>query len=248
MSIDYKKDFFEHRQTFINNFHDMISDLISKNRILRFSLKKHISKVSFVPIHNKNGSAFVTLGKHVRGKRRKQFNFFGGGSNCELEIWEKKNDIERMNVISSTLFDEVYEEFGIVLNIDCLAKSLLDVKRAGNFLLFYVNIYNINKEDWNTMQNNRKNIENIERKYTEILELDDFDLNYIQSEYDRLKDPETGKILFYVENENITVSRYVISMSKHLKDMSVKLSKYTELGNFGTDIKEYKDIPLASIL
>jgi hypothetical protein len=226
----------------------MISDLVSKNRILRFSLKKHISKVSFVPMNSKNGSAFVTLGKHIRGKRRKQFNFFGGGTSCELEIWEKKKDAERMNIVSSTLFDEVYEEFGIVLNIDCLSKSLLDVKRAGNFLLFYVNIYNINKEDWNTMQNNRKNIENIERKYTEISELDDFDLNYIQSEYDRLKDPETGKILFYVENENIKVSRYVISMSKHLKDMSVKLSKYTELGNFGTDIKEYKDIPLASIL
>jgi hypothetical protein len=248
MSIDHKKEFLECRQSFITNFDTMISDLISKNRIVRFGLKKHVSKVSFVPIHIKNNTACITLGKHARGKRRKQFNFFGGGTSCEVNDWEKKKDAERMNIISTTLFDEVYEEFGLMLNSEGLAKSLLDVKRAGNFLLFYVNIYNINKEDWNTMQNNRKNIENIERKYTEMSEIDDFDIQYIQSEYDRIKDPETGKILFYVENEHITVSRYVISMSKHLKDMSVKLSKYTEIGNFGTDIKEYNDIPLETIL
>jgi hypothetical protein len=200
-----------------------------------------------VPIYNKNDSTFISLGKHVRGKRKRQFNFFGGGTSCELENWEKKNDNERMYIIASTLFDEVYEEFGILLNIKCLTNSLLDVKRAGNFLLFYVHIYNINKEDWNIMQNNRKTIENIERKYTEICEIDEFDVQYIQSEYDRLKDPETGKILFYVENENIKVSRYVISMSIHLKDMSLKLSKYSNTKDFGTDIKEYNVIPLEMI-
>jgi hypothetical protein len=247
MSIDHKKNFFQHRQNFINNFDAMISDLLSKNRIVPFGLKKHVSKISFVPINIKNDTAYVTLGKHARGKRRKQFNFFGGGTNCELNEWEKKKDSERMNIVSSTLFDEVYEEFGIMLNIECLSKSLLDVKRAGNFLLFYVNIYNISKEDWNIMQNNRKTIENVERKYTEISEIEDFDINYIRSEYDRIKDPETGKILFFVENENITVSRYVISMSRHLKDMYTKLNKYNG-SNFGTDIKEYKDTPLELIL
>jgi hypothetical protein len=247
MNIDHKKDFAECRQAFLCNFDSLISDLVSKNKIVRFGLKKHVSKVSFVPMYNKNDTAYVTLGKHTRGKRRKQFNFFGGGTSCELKDWEKKKDVERMNIISSTLFDEVYEEFGIMLNIEGLSKSLLDVKRAGNFLLFYVNIYNINKENWNSMQNNRKNIENVERKYTEMSELDDFDIQYIQSEYDRIKDPETGKILFHVENEHITVSRYVISMSKHLKEMHSKLKKY-DGSNFGTDITEYKDIPLSLLL
>jgi hypothetical protein len=215
------------------------------NLITKFSLKRYVSKVSFVPLNLKDEEAFVTLGKHSTEKRKDQFNFIGGGTKCPKEEWDFKNDSEKMNIISRALFEEVYEEFGIMLNWTFFNQSLIDVKRSGAFLLFYLNICNINPETWRNMQNDRFNIENLGRKYKEICDVKEYNLTFIQEEHERLKDPETNKVSFYIEGEIIEVSRYVISMNRHMIEMIEKIKDKKE--DFAVDIKNFKAIPLKYI-
>jgi hypothetical protein len=233
------------RNIFIKDFQYYMSKIMKSDRITKFSLKKYVSKVTFVPLNIKNEDGYVTLAKHTFGKRKDQFNFIGGGTNIEEEEWDYKSENDKMFIVAKSLFDEVYEEFGVMLNWENFNKSLIDIKRAGLFLLFYVNIVNINPEFWKNMQEDRKNIQNLSKKYTEIDEIKDYNLNFIKNEYERLKDPETNKITFYVKDEIIEVSRYVISMTKHMKDMINKIKVNENL--YSTDVKNFKSIPLKRI-
>lgn len=246
-SVDFNliKEYNIDRYNFITNFQFCIVKMIKNNEVTKFSFKKFVSKVTFVPLNIKDDEAFVTLGKHVYGKRKDQYNFIGGGTSCSEKDWDYKSDYEKISIVASALFDEVYEEFGIMLNWEDFKRSLIDVKRAGSFLLFYVNIVNIDPKKFKNMYEDRLNIENLGGRYKEIEEIKDYSLNYIKSEYERLKDPETNKIQFYVNDEFIEVSRYVISMTKHIFDMIDKIKSCKD--SYTTDIDKFKAIPLKNI-
>jgi len=141
-----------------------------------------------------------------------------------------------------TLFDEVYEEFRIVLTCENLRKCLIDVKRADTFLLFYVHIENIDYEDWNTKQNEVMRYNEISLPYKEISTIKEFPLSFIKDEYERLKDPITGKFEFYVVGEKITVSRYVISMIRQMIKICEKIKNHQPI-NF----KEFDTISVQSL-
>ena len=246
-SINYNlvNEYDNDRNDFITNFQHCIVKMIKTDQVTKFSFRKYVSKVSFVPLNIRENEAFVTLGKHTFGKRKNQFNFIGGGTSCSSDDWDYKSDHQKIGIVASALFDEVYEEFGIMLNWENFRQSLIDIKRAGSFLLFYVNIVNIDPKKWKSMQDDRLTIENLERKYNEMEEIKDYNLDYIKSEYERLKDEETHKVKFYIKDEVIEVSRYVISMTKHMNDMINKIKSNQDL--YCTNIDKFKSIPLKHI-
>jgi hypothetical protein len=221
----FRKDLQDARDKFNREFPNMFENMMNEKEISNINLKKNVKKVSFVPIKlNDNGIPGVILGKHLVGKRKDQFSFLGGGTGSgEWKEWIKKSHEERVYIISNSLFSEVYEEFHIVLRCEILRKCLFDVKRADTFLLFYVNIDNIDYEKWNSEQSDIIQCSKVARRYKEISEINDFSLEFIQSEYDRLKDPSTGKFEFHVDNEDLIVSRYVISMVRQMIKVCEKL-------------------------
>jgi hypothetical protein len=245
INYDLLKEYDNDRNNFITNFEFCMIKMLRNNDITKFSLKKHVSKVSFVPLYIKDDQAFVSLGKHTFGKRKDQYNFIGGGTSCIEEDWDFKNDFEKLNIIASALFDEVFEELGIMLNWDYFKQCLLDVKRSGSFLLFYVHICDIDPEVWKNMQNDRLNIEKLRMRYTEISDIKNYDLKFIQNEYERVKNPKTNKIDFYVKDEIIEVSRYVLSMNRHMSEMIEKVKNNSNC--FAIDVKKFKSIPLKYI-
>jgi hypothetical protein len=229
---------------FNKEFPSMFEDMMNKNEISKINLKKNVKKVSFVPLKlNSNGDPYVILGKHTRRKRKDQFNFLGGGTGSnEWKEWISKPHEERVHIVSNTLFIEVYEEFHIMLTCENLRKCLIDVKRADTFLLFYVHIDNIDYEDWTNNQNDIMSYREISLPYKEISTIDEFSLEFIQSEYDRLKDPSTGKFEFYVIGERLKVSRYVISMVRQMTKVCEKLNS-----NEPIDFKEFATIPIQKV-
>jgi 8-oxo-dGTP pyrophosphatase MutT (NUDIX family) len=239
---DHYKEYENDRNNFITDFQYCMIKMIRNEDITKFSIKKRVFKVSFVPIYLKDREAFVTLAKHNSGKRKDQYSFIGGGTDCSEEDWTFKKDYEKIQIIARTLFDEVYEEFGIMLNWEYFKQSLIDVRRTGSFLLFYVNITDIEPESWKNMQNERINIPNLGRRFLEIEEIKNYNLNIIKNEYERLKDLDTNKIVFYIKDEMIEISRYVISMNRHLSEMVDKIKKNTN--NNLTSIYKFKSIPL----
>ena len=88
-----------YRNNFITDFKFFMNKMMKSDKITKFSLKKFVSKVSFVPINIKEEGAFITLGKHVFGKRKDQFSFIGGGTSCDEDTWNLKKDHEKMIVI-----------------------------------------------------------------------------------------------------------------------------------------------------
>jgi hypothetical protein len=232
------------RDKFNSEFCNMFEDMIYKNEISKINLKKNVKKVSFVPIKlDDNGDPHVVIGKHTRRKRKNQFNFLGGGTGSpEWKLWIAKSYMERVYIVSSTLFDEVYEEFRIVLTCENLRKCLIDVKRADTFLLFYVHIENIDYEDWNTKQTEVMRYNEISLPYKEISTIKEFPLSFIKDEYERLKDPITGKFEFYVVGEKITVSRYVISMIRQMIKICEKIKNHQSI-----DFKEFDTISVQSL-
>jgi hypothetical protein len=244
--MEFVKEYKNDRKNFIMEFEYRINRMLINNEITKFSFKRYVSKIAFVPIFTEENKNYVTLAKHSRGKRKNQYSFIGGGtSDCDKNEWEYKTITQRANIVASALFDEVYEEFGIVLNWEYFGKALIDIKRAGDFLIFYVNITNITPEFWRNIQNEREKIENLRKRYLEISEIKNYDITFIQSEYERLKDKETNKIDFYINDEVIEVSRYVISMSRHIFEMSQKIIQNPNQYNINID--KFKIIPLKYI-
>ena len=240
----FLKNLKDAQDKFNKEFPNMFEDMIQNNEISKINLKKNVKKVSFVPVKlTSNEDPCVVLGKHVRGKRRKQFNFLGGGTNSpEWKDWIVKTYEERVYIVSNTLFNEVYEEFHILLTCENLRKCLIDVKRADTFLLFYVHVNNIDYNDWTIKQNEIMNYEEISSSYKEISTINEFPLEFIQSEYERLKDPITGKFEFYVNGERLKVSRYVISMVRQMLKVCEKLKDHQSI-----DFKEFDIIPVLSV-
>lgn len=240
----FRKNLKDECDKFNEEFPSMFEDMMNKNEISNINLKKNVKKVTFVPIKLKNdGIPHVILGKHLVGKRKDQYSFLGGGTGAgEWKDWIKKSYNERMTIVSNSLFSEVYEEFHIILSCDILRKCLFDVKRADTFLLFYVNIDNINYEEWNAVQAEINQCSNVARRYKEISEISDFPLEFIQNEYDRLKDPITGKFQFHVDNEELIVSRYVISMARQMIKVCEKLKNYK-----GVNFNDFKTISVIKI-
>ena len=232
----YRKKVRNACEKFNNEFLTMFEDMMNKNEISKINIKKNVKKISFVPIKlNDNNQPCVILGKHVNGKRKNQFNFLGGLTRSDnWKEWIAKSYEDRMYIISNTLFNEVYEEFGIILDCENLRKCLIDVKRADTFLLFYVSIHNIDFNTWKENQENINSYSEISQKFKEISEIQEFSLDFIENEYERLRDPTSEKFDFYVEGEELIVSRYVISMIRQLKKNCEKLNdcKGIKLENF----------------
>jgi 8-oxo-dGTP pyrophosphatase MutT (NUDIX family) len=133
--------------------------------------------VSFVPIHvygvgraHLQGKPCVVLGKERGGRYKDMLNFFGG------KTTDKGTGTNPYDV-ALALYEEVFEELGIVLTPELFFKSLVKVApkscgRHGNTLMFFCHITSINRASWNKQMKARQGVKGLPWKYQEMSEIE----------------------------------------------------------------------------
>lgn len=186
-----------------NNFVKRIGKFFLKN----INLKNKIYGVSIVPISIKNGNQLMTLGKERDGIFTNMFNYFGG--KIEDKISDLYDDIDKTNtfrdhslerrsqILAEVLFEETYEEMGIVLTpryfkrcvLGCIEHPYSD----GVSLIFPCHITDITPNVWYDIIINRFDMYNfLPWNLQEMSEID----NLSVKEFDRLY--ERNKLSTYV--------------------------------------------------
>lgn len=131
--------------------------------------KKKVYGVSLLPISIEKGKRLISLGKERDGIFMDQFNYFGGkiedkindlySEELEQNSFNQYSLIEKSQIIAEVLFEETYEEFGIVLNSRKFKKCFLSIihnpYKDGVSLLFACHITNINPSDWTAIMKQR---------------------------------------------------------------------------------------------
>ena len=130
------------------------------------AIYEEVKGVSFVPVHRYGAGraelidkVCVVLGKERDGIYKDKYNFFGGKlekSWSNILHWGLVPTKEKVHCIISTLFDEVAEEFGIILEPEEFIKSCLSVTRHGPSLVFWCHMVGVNRADWNAIMSDPK--------------------------------------------------------------------------------------------
>ena len=131
----------------------------------RLAAGKKVYGVSLVPIHVYSagrpeliGKKCMVLGKERAGIYTGEFNFFGGKAD------------DKAGPLADVLFEETYEEFGIILTPDLFHRSLVDrfavPIRDGVSLLFVCHITGISQRWWT--QNVLSRGTNVDWKFQEM--------------------------------------------------------------------------------
>lgn len=143
--------------------------LSPKLRKILENIKYDVKGVSIVPIdrhHFKNNPSLV-LGRERAGVYRNKFNFFGGKTESRGRFLDDK-----CRIVAETLFDETFEELGLVLN-ENLEKCNPYIIMHKQSVLFLVFIKNINKQWWLDLMEHRKELnDNLKWKYQEMNEIE----------------------------------------------------------------------------
>lgn len=186
-----------------NNFVKRIGKFFLQN----VNLKKKIYGVSIVPISIKNNNLIMTLGKERDGIFTNMFNYFGG--KIEDKINDLYDDIDKTNsfrehslerrsqILAEVLFEETYEEMGIILTPRYFKRCVLGVIEHsysdGVSLIFPCHISEVSPRVWHNIIINRFDTYNfLPWNLQEMSEID----NLKVKEFDRLY--EKDKISTYV--------------------------------------------------
>ena len=148
-----------------NNFVKRISKFFLKN----INLKNKVYGVSIAPICLINNEPSLTLGRERDGIFVNMFNYFGG--KIEDKINDLYDDIDKTNsfrshtlerrsqILAEVLFEETYEELGIVLTPRYFKQCVLGVVEHaysdGVSLIFPCHIMDISPKVWVDIINER---------------------------------------------------------------------------------------------
>lgn len=116
MSFLSKQEFEQKKQIFVNEMLDFLKEKIQPDEVAK--------GVSFIPVLE-NGDKLV-LGRENSGHYRHKVNFFGGS----LQDKSSNPDHPTYEDIAGGLFEEVAEEFGVLLKSKEVKKYLIDIYRA----------------------------------------------------------------------------------------------------------------------
>lgn len=168
--------FDKERNLFIKNFKEYVENNVDLNN-------KYYG-VSFAPISiynspdsEKDGLACIVLGKERDGIYTDKFNFFGGKLDENEEFSKAEN-------ICATLFNEVLEECGFILEADKFEKCIVDILYNpiynGFSLIFVCHITGLSRKLWKSVMEKRQSIPDLEWKYQEMSEIDHIPIEEIQ--------------------------------------------------------------------
>jgi hypothetical protein len=145
----------------------------NKSRFVKSAIKyvgpllnpyRKIYGVSLAPVCNSKsnclGDMLVCLGKERDGFNVDKFNYFGGKIGDKTDIpFEMQSDEEKLTTILEVLFEEVCEEFGIILNSKSFKKGLLGIIENpyldGASLVFVCRMCGIDGKVWKNVMNER---------------------------------------------------------------------------------------------
>jgi hypothetical protein len=220
LEFDVKLENYDVYNLSFRRYYEYIEELLFPQEVRRLKdvfisqMKQHFSVenlknrsvagVSFLLLDIDEDINFI-LGRERDGYYTNKFNMIGG------KLEQKTDDI--LYDIFSCLFDEVYEELGIVLNSKSFLDSLIDFKflrwnSENDSLIFVCYIENFNPNVWNKMMKNRfdkynfylpwkyqemSEIKKIKKEEIfEIMEMDELSLYFLDSEeilnYKKIKD------------------------------------------------------------
>jgi hypothetical protein len=148
-------------KTFVNSF----TKFLKKN----VKLDKHIHGVSLIPISDNNT---IALGVERDGYFTGLYNYFGG------KVSDKVNEPgkDKAKTVATVLFQEVYEELGIILTYKQLKKCMLGVIENpymdGVSLLFVVHISDVDSKVWHDVMYNRRDDKDLPWNLQEMSKID----------------------------------------------------------------------------
>jgi len=147
----------KYQQTFVRAIGPYIDSILRQHPTL------HMAGISWVPYDVDAGT--IVLGKERAGIYRNQYNFFGGKLDDKIAKLEKTATTSRGTEIASVLFEEMYEEVGLVLTPDAFKASIIThhVQPFGNgqeaSLMFVCATKNLTPFWWNAIMNARSQSE-----------------------------------------------------------------------------------------
>jgi hypothetical protein len=153
-------------KTFVESF----SKFLKKN----VDLNKKIYGVSLLPISTVSGagSRTIALGVERDGYFTGLYNYFGGKVGDKVENPEE----DKSKAVATVLFQEVYEEFGIILTYKLLKKCLLGILENpymdGASLLFVVHITDVDPEVWKDVMYSRRDDKYLPWNFQEMSKID----------------------------------------------------------------------------
>jgi len=151
----------KHKKAFINRFSKYVLGFIGRQKVYG---------VSLLPISIEDGKRVIALGKERDGIFKGEFNYFGGKIEdkindlydgvTEENTFNKYSLIEKSQIIAEVLFEETYEEFGVVLNSRKFKKAFLTIVhnpyKDGVSLLFICHISNVEPSRWSSIMKQRQ--------------------------------------------------------------------------------------------
>ena len=158
-------------KAFVGSF----SKFLAKN----VNLNKHIHGVSLLPISNnkiKGDNLIISLGMERDGYFTGLYNYFGGKASDKVDAGEAK-----AKAVATVLFQEVYEEMGIILTYKLFKKCLLGITENpymnGVSLLFVVHISDIDPDVWLDVMTERRKNKNLPWNLQEMSKIDNVKVN-----------------------------------------------------------------------
>jgi ankyrin repeat protein len=192
----------ELEQTFVTIFVEAnpfgFQDIAEQNRIVGIAL---------LPIDGNN----LWVGKENDGEYKGKYNLFGGKTSDKIQNSSNKSTASQ---IATVLFQEIYEEMGIVLDATQLINSMIDIdllqtsERDKYSMLIGFNITNFNTVYWKSIMASRVMAEH---KYYEMTDV--MTINYTRK-----------------RNENVLdmfLSKYVISALDIVRESYKRRTNYT---------------------
>jgi hypothetical protein len=206
-STDYKRnEFVKRTETFIGSNVNML---------------KKVYGVSLVPLcsydYDNLNRFVVALGKERDGPFTGMYNYFGGGLGDKSD--KQFEDIpyrQRAAVVAKVLFEECFEEFGIILSARLFKKALLGVYeypyRDGVTLVFICHICDVNPMMWEKTMMARRDIAGLDFKFQEMSKAKS--MEFLKSDGKILYNYKDGAVSDYVRMTVYEVSKYVPLLSE----------------------------------
>lgn len=174
-----KVEFESKKQDFVNEIVPFLKEKINPDEVVK--------GVSYIPVLE-NGNVLV-LGRENSGSYKHKVNFFGGS------LQDKSTNPEHPTYedIANGLFEEVAEEFGVILKANELKKYLIDIYRATarrkngqspvSTLMFLVAYRDFNSDIWKSVMSQRNpNLPSWnEHEEARAWKEDELDMKYVSS-------------------------------------------------------------------
>ena len=202
---------YQYKKNFVKSAKKYVGPLLNPYR--------KIYGVSLAPVCNTQsnclGDMLVCLGKERDGYNEGKFNYFGGKVSDKSETpFELQEDDEKLTTILEVLFEEVSEEFGIILNTKSFKKGLLGIIENpyldGASLVFVCRMCEIKPNVWKKVMNDR--FENFELHHPKFLPWRLQEMSEIK--YFKVKDLDEEFVSTYVMNTKRELIKFDLCISK----------------------------------